>query len=74
MQWVSRSHWLFPSWYRDVGEGKLRKRAKRLAAQVLDGADPSAIRRIERQERIDLAFDAYVSRFLKFQMVFYDAH
>ena len=45
-----------------------RKRAKRLAAQVLDGADPSAIRRIERQERIDLAFDAYVSRFLKFQM------
>jgi integrase len=45
-----------------------RKRAKRLAAQVLDGADPSAIRRTERQERVDLAFDAYVSRFLELQM------
>lgn len=45
-----------------------RKRAKRLASQVLDGLDPAAVKRTERQERIDLAFDAYVGRFLELRM------
>lgn len=41
-----------------------RKRAKRLAAQVLDGIDPAESKRREASDRINLAFNAYAKQFL----------
>ena len=45
-----------------------RKMAKRLAAAVVSGEDPSALKHQERRERIDLAFKAYGATFLNREM------
>lgn len=42
-----------------------RKRAKRLAATVLEGVDPAEAKRKQREDRINLAFNAYGATFLE---------